>query len=41
MTAMEPFSLPPARVKPCSMGMLAPISKAECMCETGGRVVRS
>ena len=41
MTAMEPFALPPARVKPCSMGMLAPISNAECMCETGGSVVRS
>ena len=41
MTAIEPVSLPPARVKPCSIGMLAPISKAECMCSTGGSVVRS
>ena len=41
MTASEPVSLPPARMKPCSIGMLAPISTAECMWLTGGRVVRS
>ena len=35
------LALPPARVNPCSMGMLAPISTAECMWLTGGRLVRS